>query len=658
MLLALAGTALAAPAAHAYVAPGARIVSASFERLEQADDSTSQIALSGDGRHVVFTTRARNLFPDGFADPPDAFTQGGIFRQDLQTNRLDLVAAGDVRPEAAPDTLRTRGALSPSVSADGRFVAFSTAERLVPADDNGNIDVYVRDLAVSAGDPQAYDLVSARDGEDTGATYATPPPELNRPGTNPGADVTARSALSRDGRFVVFRTAQASDLPAAAGPVTPAQQVFVRDRLERRTRLVTVDRTTGEPAGGALAAAVISADGSTVSWVGRAANAQTAFIPGEVENPVLEYLLWRRVAEGPAAVTRRVSGISDLDDPACTPGTAITDDPALTGPCYGPLGVPDGYVGGLVNSVPALSGDGRRVAFLTNAYGRAVQATGNAADLWLTDMSAGVSRKAGTVELTRDVGAATATNGPVDGVSLSEDGRWLLMTSFRALLSFPGLRLVSSPRPAALARELYLVDLEARTAERASLGLGGVDTDGSAGPLPAISADGRRLAYLSAATNLFFGDANDRQDAFVADRLDAPPAEPPPPEAPADALDAPASAEPPAERPAALTVRVSAERGARLRFRVRAPAAGTLRVTVRGRLPDSRGRLTGRVRTLATGRRSVRRAGTVVLRVSLARALRGRLRAAGALAGQAIVTHETPAGARAERRGLSVRFRP
>jgi hypothetical protein len=188
--------------------------------------------------------------------------------------------------------------------------------------------------------------------------------------------------------------------------------------------------------------------------------------------------------------------------------------------------------------------------------------------------------------------------------------------------------------------------------------VGGADADGSAGALPAISADGRRLAYLSAATNLFFGDANDRQDAFVADRLDAAPAEPPPPEAPADAVDAPPSAQPPDERPAALTVRVSAERGARLRFRVRAPAGGTLRVLVRGRLPDARGRLTGGVRTLATARRSVRRAGVVVVRVPLARALRGRLRAAGSLAGQAIVTHETPAGALAERRGLAVRFRP
>ena len=43
-----------------------------------------------------------------------------------------------------------RGARNPSISADGRFVAFSTGQQLVPADVNGNIDVYVRDLSSAA----------------------------------------------------------------------------------------------------------------------------------------------------------------------------------------------------------------------------------------------------------------------------------------------------------------------------------------------------------------------------------------------------------------------------------------------------------------------------------------------------------------------------
>ena len=60
-----------------------------------------------------------------------------------------MVAAGDVRQEG-DDALIAFGARNPSISADGRYVAFSTAERPVPADVNGNIDVYVRDMRTGA----------------------------------------------------------------------------------------------------------------------------------------------------------------------------------------------------------------------------------------------------------------------------------------------------------------------------------------------------------------------------------------------------------------------------------------------------------------------------------------------------------------------------
>jgi hypothetical protein len=120
---------VAAPAAHAYVAPGATIVSASLERLEQADDATLSVAISGDGRYVAFHTRARNFFADHDPDPPGRYRQGGIFRRDLQSGALELVAHGDVREEQG-DAPVARGTANPSLSTDGRYVAFSTAEPL------------------------------------------------------------------------------------------------------------------------------------------------------------------------------------------------------------------------------------------------------------------------------------------------------------------------------------------------------------------------------------------------------------------------------------------------------------------------------------------------------------------------------------------------
>ncbi len=89
------------------------------------------------------------------------------------------------------------GASNPSISADGRYVAFSTGEQLVPGDVNDNIDVYVRDMSKPASDPGAYVLASARDGGDTPASYGPPP--FPNPGSDPGADVSAGVAISADG---------------------------------------------------------------------------------------------------------------------------------------------------------------------------------------------------------------------------------------------------------------------------------------------------------------------------------------------------------------------------------------------------------------------------------------------------------------------------
>ena len=227
--------ALPVATADAWVAPGAAIVSASLELREQGDEASGNAAISADGRYVVFETRARNLFPPTFADPPGAHWQGGVMRRDLATGALDLVAPGDLIGDVAGE-VQVRGARNGSVSADGRFVAFSTAQKLLPEDVNGNIDVYVRDMATGA-----YELISARDGTTQPAGYATRDPDT--PGRNPGADVSPGVAISADGDRVLFRTVDiGSDLPDRLTTETPPYQLFVRVRSTRRTLLMTRDQ--------------------------------------------------------------------------------------------------------------------------------------------------------------------------------------------------------------------------------------------------------------------------------------------------------------------------------------------------------------------------------------------------------------------------------
>ncbi|MBE2320028.1 PD40 domain-containing protein [Solirubrobacter sp. CPCC 204708] len=632
--------ALPVATAEAWVAPGAKIVSASLELREQGDEASGNAAISADGRYVVFDTQARNLFPPTFADPPGAHWQGGVMRRDLTTGALELVAPGDLVGNLGGG-VQQRGARNPSVSADGRVVAFSTAQKLVPEDVNGNIDVYVRDMVTGA-----YELISVRDGGSAPASYAARDPDT--PGRNPGADVSPGVSLSADGDRVLFRTVDiASDLPARAGTDTEPYQLLVRERSTRRTELITRVAATGEPAGGARNGGALSADGSTVAWPGANAGAQTRFLDGEFPDPAAAYYLWRRVDDGG---TRRITGPAEPELPGCS---TYDPSPSTRGPCSGPLSEFEQSVAGINGTLPALSADGRRVLFLTSAPPRP-PTPGYALDLWMTDMRDGLSRTAASVELTREgSNRDPADASSITAVALSPDGRWAGVLTQRTRFLLPALRLVNTPTTVPGAEELYLVDLDGRTVERAVRGANGAAAAASTlGPV-SLSDGGHRITFGSNAENLFFGDANQRADVFVIDRLDAAPPVPdapePPAEPPAEVFD------PPTPQVARLRVVIRKAPGGRVRLRVRAPGRGRLAVEVRGRVPDRDGRLRGSAKLLGKARKTVRRAGDVTIDVRLAKRYDAVTRREKKLDGRASVVF-TPASGAPRQGAANVRF--
>lgn len=388
-LLLLGGLA-SAPAQAGWGA--SQLVSVDNARLEQADGATNTIDMSGDGRWVVFQTRAGNFFADDDFDAPGTTRQGGVFRFDRQTGAIQLVADGDLLDEESGTLLR-RGAVRPSVSDDGRTVVFATGQQLVPQDTNDNVDVYVRDMDVPVGADRAasgaYTLVSARDGGDTPAQYA--PLDTPLVGGSPGSDVFAGQAISGDGRYVAFRTADlASDLPSRDAVDTPPFNVFVRDLAQKRTVLVSPASDGSGGAGGAQSPVVLSRDGSTVSWVGQHAADQTRFLPGENSDSSLMYYLWRRW-DDPDATTRRVTGQVDPDDPACDSGR-VDPSPVAIGPCYGPLADFDAGFNDIGSRAPALSADGWTVAFLSGAAPRPAQDPDSYLDAYVTSMRPGVAQ--------------------------------------------------------------------------------------------------------------------------------------------------------------------------------------------------------------------------------------------------------------------------
>ena len=108
-------------------------------------------------------------------------------------------------------------------------------------------------------------------------------------------------------------------------------------------------------------------------------------------------------------------------------------------------------------------------------------------------MTEGRSRTAASVELTRE-GAARdpLESASISAVALSPDGRWAAITSQRTRFLLPALRLVDTPTTLPGLEELYLIDLEGRTLERALRGLRGRERGGRRGA--AALGLGRRAA--------------------------------------------------------------------------------------------------------------------------------------------------------------------
>jgi WD40-like Beta Propeller Repeat len=609
LIVAVLALAAAAPAAHADFAP-AQLVSASPALLL---DGAADAAISADGRWVAFSGSLAGV--------------SGVYRKDLATGALALVAGGDAR--------------APSISADGRYLAFTTTAQLDATNDvaGGCPSVYVRDMTRAPGDAGADVLASALDGSSSGLAYAGSA-TAGCPGG--GASAAARVALSADGRRVAFTVLGASNLQTGPGGATsaPPDQVLVRDLDTDATTLVSQTAASlgaapapvpggaalANPAGGGTSTAALSADGTTVAWMGIDIPAQAAVAPGSAATQAIlpvqyDEPLWRRIADGPAAPTRRVTG---GDDPAACPscaGPLVTSyDPQTTAdtdafPHTGSY-VLSGTVGDVTPLTPALSGDGRTVAFLstqpTPATAAALALSSNAsvpsANAYVADMAPGLTRTQALTQLTAWAGfdfTQAASTGRVRAIAISSDGTHVALVTDRILFPLAQPALVTPQLNQAGAAQLYDVDLRAQTLALVTSGFDGQPANGDVAA-PALSADGRTVAFASSASNLVYGAGAQGTSVFaIADAT--------PPAIPGEQTSTPA---PPPAKPASrwrisATVRHGA--GGRLLLAVAVPGAGTLRVRAHGAVPLHRRVV---ARTILTAARATKRAG--VLHLTLA----------------------------------------
>jgi Tol biopolymer transport system component len=189
--------------------------------------------MSADGRVVAFTSGASDLVTH------DNNGNYDVFVRDLQTGITTLVS----RNYAGTGSGNGYSG-SPKLSADGRFLAFSSgAGDLVLNDGNATIDLFVRDLQ-------------------TGITALV---SRNYTGTGSGNSHSyASGAISADGHVVAFHS-DASDL--VANDNNGALDLFVRNLQTGTTTLVSVNQTgTGSGNIGASTKVALSADGRLVAF--------------------------------------------------------------------------------------------------------------------------------------------------------------------------------------------------------------------------------------------------------------------------------------------------------------------------------------------------------------------------------------------------------
>ncbi len=107
------------------------------------DSDSVQPALSADGRYLTFTSLAQNLLPNSPpCESPYSAICGQIYLLDTQTGALQLIS------QAASGEWGNSGSGHPRISADGRFITFSSdASNLVPNDTNGVSDIFRYDTA-------------------------------------------------------------------------------------------------------------------------------------------------------------------------------------------------------------------------------------------------------------------------------------------------------------------------------------------------------------------------------------------------------------------------------------------------------------------------------------------------------------------------------
>jgi len=269
------------------------------------------------------------------------------------------------------------------------------------------------------------------------------------------------SAISADGRYLAFVSGASSLVSENNG----YDHVYLHQRLTGQTTRVSVT-SDGGPANGDSSSPAISADGRYLAFASEA----TDLVSDDTNGFDDVYLHDRLTGE-----TTRVSLSSA------------------------------GTEGNSWSRFPAISANGRYVAFLSQASDLVSDDSNNYDDVYLHDRVTGQTER-----VSLSSGGSGGNGGPamLSGPSISADGRYVAFHSEAS-------NLVAGDNNSC--EDIFVHDQLTGETERVSLSSDGVEGD-SWSTSPSISADGRYVAFISWASNLVSGDSNDTDDVYLHNR--------------------------------------------------------------------------------------------------------------------------------------------
>jgi hypothetical protein len=453
-----------------------------------ANGASAQTAITPDGHWAVFVSLATNLIAGDNNNAAD------IFVANLPGNGLSRASVGDALPPGRTST----GSTTPVITADGRYVAFVTGLTGVGPPAGPQAEIYVRDMLAgttswassnaaamamamlgSSNFPCSHPVLSD-DGQfvafKIGASNGVGNALILRTDLSAGttaliasnampqlvyADESFGPEMTPDGRFIVFSRRVATNSTSC--------NLYVWDAQSGTETLVSADLGGNLQTNAVSKAPAITPDGKYVTFISNGTN-----------------LTQNITSNGFHIYLRDVqAGLSTLLD-AGTNGVSST---------------------GADLAVPVISADGKLVAFSVPDGGLVPGDNNRFEDVFVRDVVASQTELISK----RDSSALPVTGNYLSWLSqpvVNDDSSRLAFASYAT-------DLISTDNNGT--SDIFVRDLNAGTNLLVSAGVNGQPALGGFSGSPVLSGNGRFVAFLSTATNLFPGQVNRAVDVFVRD---------------------------------------------------------------------------------------------------------------------------------------------